>query len=95
MFYISQLNKWILYSDILGVKEKHPSCPGCLVEIGAILRLEHVRQLRKLLRILLNYMLSVNFVGATHFSTILYGSMNLRRDFHIRKLMISYKLQKR
>ena len=24
MFYISQLNKWILYSEILGVKEKHP-----------------------------------------------------------------------
>ena len=32
MFYISQLNKWILYSDILGVKGKAPKLvQACLV----------------------------------------------------------------
>ncbi len=86
MFYISQLNKWILYSDIMEVT-KHPSCPDCLVGL-AHTRLAR-KALRKLLRILLNYMLSVNFVGATHFSTI-----PAAHEFEERKL-ISYKLQKR
>ena len=95
MFYIFQLNKWTLYSDILEVKERPPSYLGFLVEIGVIPRRERVRRLRKLLKTLSNYMLSVNSVEATHFSTILYGNMNLRRGFHIRKPMISYKLQQR
>lgn len=71
MFYISQPNKWILYSDILEVKEKHLSCPGCLVGIGAILRLEH-KAIEKLLRMLLNYMLNVNFVGRLRISARYY-----------------------